>query len=113
VPPPGQQLVQLAHAQPSPGALAVFGVSSVRFFELDELAPHAFAAGTLGDVQVRLTHLDTLPERVWVTDEVDGRDASPWPLVPVATLCRPPRIDRRAPCLDVFEWRLPYLQKPR
>jgi len=111
VPPAGQQLVQLARAQPSPERLAVFGVSSVRFFETSELASRAFAAGTLGDVQVRLTHLDVLPERVWVTDEVDGRAASPWPLIPVATLCRPPRIDRREPCLEVFEWRLPYLQR--
>jgi hypothetical protein len=109
VPPPGQQLLQLARAQPSPEKLAVFGVSSVRFFETTELAPHAFAAGALGDVQVRLGHLDALPERVWVTSEVDGRDASPWPLLPVATLCRPPRIERREPCLDVFEWKLPYL----
>jgi hypothetical protein len=112
VPPTGQQLVQLARSQPSPERLAVFGVSSVRFFETSDLASRAFAAGTLGDVQVRLTHLDVLPEQVWVTDEVDGRDASPWPLVPVATLCRPPRVDRRAPCLRVFEWRLPYLPKP-
>jgi hypothetical protein len=112
VPPTGQQLVQLARSQPSPERLAVFGVSSVRFFETSDLASHAFAAGTLGDVQVRLTHLDVLPQRVWVTDEVDGRDASPWPLIPVATLCRPARIDRHAPCLNVFEWKVPYLQRP-
>jgi hypothetical protein len=108
VPPPGQQLVELARAQPQPARLAVFGVSSVRFFETTELAPHAFAAGSLGDVQVRLTRVDALPTRVWVTSEV-GREESPWPLAPVAKLCRPARLDRRAPCLDVFAWRLPYL----
>ncbi|HEY1693276.1 MAG TPA: glycosyltransferase family 39 protein [Polyangiaceae bacterium] len=110
VPPPGEQLVELARAQPSPDRLAVFGVSSVRFFETTELAAHAFAAGALGDVEVRLTRLDVLPSRVWVTSEVEGRASSPWPLERVAHLCRPPRIDRRAPCIDVFAWKLPYLR---
>jgi hypothetical protein len=109
IPPPGQQLVDLARAQPAPERLAVFGASSVRFFETTELAGHAFTAGSLGDVQVRLTRLDTLPDRVWVTSEVQGRRDSPWPLEHVATLCRPPRIDRRSPCVDVFDWKLPYL----
>lgn len=107
VPPPGQQLVALARAQARPNDLAVFGVSSARFFEGTELADHAFAAGALGDVQLHLTRLDRLPSRVWVTSEVDASSGSPWPLVPVATLCRPARIDRRAPCLEVREWRLP------
>jgi hypothetical protein len=111
IPPPGVQLVELARAQPAPSRLDVFGVSSVRFFETTELAPHAFAAGALGDVQVRLTRLDALPSRVWVTGEVTGLDGSPWPLERVTTLCRPPRIDRRAPCLDVYEWKVPYLRR--
>jgi hypothetical protein len=110
VPPPGVQLVDLVRAQPAPDRVDVFGVSSVRFFETTELAGQAFTAGSLGDVQVRLTRLASLPARVWVTGELTGRDASPWPLEPVATLCRPPRIDRRAPCLEVYAWRLPYLR---
>ena len=109
IPPPGVQLVELARAQPSPDKLDVFGVSSVRFFETTDLAPHAFPAGALGDVQVRLTRLDTLPSRVWVTSEVGGLQGPPWPLEHMATLCRPPRIDRRAPCLEVYSWKLPYL----
>jgi hypothetical protein len=110
IPPPGAQLVELARAQPSPDRLDVFGVSSVRFFETTELAPHAFAAGALGDVQVRLTRLDALPSRVWVTSEVAGLQGSPWPLEHLATLCRPPRIERSAPCLEVYSWKLPYLR---
>ncbi|MGH7298618.1 MAG: hypothetical protein ACRELB_27000, partial [Polyangiaceae bacterium] len=110
IPPPGEQLVELARRQPGSGRLAVFGVSSVRFFETTELADRAFAAGALGDVQVRLTRLDRLPTRVWVTSEVEGRASSPWPIEPVATLCRPSRIDRRAPCLGVYDWKLPYLR---
>jgi hypothetical protein len=108
--PPGVQLVELARAQPAPDRLDVFGVSSVRFFETTELAPHAFAAGSLGDVQVRLSRVEALPTRVWVTSEVEGLQASPWPLEHQATLCRPPRIDRRAPCLEVYSWKLPYLR---
>ena len=111
--PPAVQLVELARAQPSPDRLDVFGVSSVRFFETTfettELAPHAFAAGSLGDVEVRLTRLEALPSRVWVTSEIEGLKDSPWPLEHLATLCRPARIDRRSPCLEVYAWKARFL----
>ena len=84
----------------------------MRFFERTELAADAQPAGTLGDAQVQLTRLPVLPSRVWVTGEVLGHDRSPWPLLPLATLCRPARLDRRAPCLEVYDWRLPYLPRP-
>jgi hypothetical protein len=111
VPPPGQQLVDLARAQAAPERLAVFGVSSVRFFETSELSSRALAAGTLGDVEMRLTRMDRLPSRVWVTSEVGGVSQNPraQPLSHVTTLCRPPRVDRRSPCIDVYEWKLRYL----
>lgn len=109
IPPAGEQLVELARAQPDPDRVDVFGIASIRFFESSGLATQAFAAGSIGDVESRLTRLDRLPARVWVTSEIQGRGASRWPLVPVATLCRPSRIDRRAPCLDVYDWKLPYL----
>jgi hypothetical protein len=105
IPPPGEQLVQLARRQPSPDRLAVFGGASVRFFETTELAAHAFVAGSLGDARMQLTRLDELPARVWVTNEVLGPDDSRWQLDPVDTLCRPPRLDRRMPCLAVYAWR--------
>jgi hypothetical protein len=110
-PPPGQQLVELALAQPAPERLAVFGVSSVRFFEMSTLAARAFAVGTLGDVEMQLTRMDRLPSRVWVTSELAGVSHPPpaQPLSHVTTLCRPPRIDRRSPCIDVYEWKLSYL----
>jgi hypothetical protein len=109
VPPPGEQLVALARAQPDPGGLAVFGVASVRFFEPTELATRAFTAGALGDVQVQLARMEVLPRRVWVTSEVERLGDAPGTFVHVARLCRPPRLDRRAPCVDVEEWRLSYL----
>jgi hypothetical protein len=58
---------------------------------------------------VQLARLDELPERVWVTSEVARTGDSSAPLVHIATLCRPSRLDGRAPCLEVDEWRLPYL----
>lgn len=111
VAPPGEQLVALARAQPDAARLAVFGTSSVRFFELTELAPRAFTAGTLGDVQLHLSRMGSLPSRIWITSEVQTRGESRWPIVPVATLCRPPRLDRRMPCLDVAEWQPPFLRR--
>jgi hypothetical protein len=109
VPPAGQQLVDLARAQPAPERLAVFGVSSVRFFEPTDLADHAFSVASPGDAVVRLTRLPALPTRVWATNEIPGAATVRWPVEHVATLCRPPRLDRRAPCLDVFAWKLSYL----
>jgi hypothetical protein len=108
--PPGAQLVALARAQPAPGRVAVFGTTSIRFFELTELAPNAFAAETGGDVPLRLARLPVLPSRVWVTSEVERMGADPpWPLEHLATLCGPPRLDLPPPCVGVDEWKLPYL----
>lgn len=109
IPPAGQQLVELARMQPSPDRLLVFGAASVRFFETTELASRALPVGSLGDALMDLTRVDELPNRVWVTSEIGDLSASEWRLEPIATLCRPPRIDRRMPCLDVFAWRLPFL----
>jgi hypothetical protein len=110
VAPPGAQLVALARAQPSPERLAIFGATSIRFFELTELAPNAFTAGAWGDVQLRLARLPVLPSRVWVTSEVERLGGEPpWPLEHLATLCGPARIDRSPPCVGVDEWKLPFL----
>lgn len=111
-PPGAQQLVELVRTLPAATRPAVFGVASVRFFELGGLAGVAFPARALGDVQVQLARMDTLPVGVWVTSEVEREGDQPWPLERVATLCRPPRLDRRAPCLAVDAWRLPYLGSP-
>jgi hypothetical protein len=112
-PPAGEQLVELVRAQSAADRPAVFGVASVRFFELGDLASEAFPAGSLGDVQLRLARLGGLPPRVWVTSEVEREGDPRWPLEHVATLCRPARLDRRAPCLDVDEWMLPGLPRAR
>jgi hypothetical protein len=107
--PPGQQLVELVRAQPHPDRVAVFGGVSVRFFEGTELEARAHPASALGDVEVQLARADALPARVWVTSEVERPGEPAAPLVRIATLCRPPRIDRRAPCIGIDEWRLPHL----
>jgi hypothetical protein len=82
--------------------VAVFGGRSVRYFELSELSSLGHPAGSLGDVQVALGHFPALPARIFVTSELDLAAPS-YPLVPVATFCRPPRLDRRAPCLELYE----------
>jgi hypothetical protein len=109
-PPAGAQLVDLARALPAPTRVAVFGGPSARFFEIDPAGvAAAMSVGGLGDVRLALGRLDSLPARVLVTSELDDLARSQYPLVHVATLCRPPRIDRRAPCLDVYDWRPPFL----
>jgi hypothetical protein len=112
VPPAGAQLVALVRAQPDPSRLAVYANASYRFFEGTDAAPRAHLAGSLGDVELSLANLDSLPTRAWVTSELVGIDRSQWALDRVATLCRPARIDRRMPCLDVYSWRLPWLARP-
>jgi hypothetical protein len=119
VPPPGAQLVELASSGFGGGAdVMVFGGPSTRFFELArgrETAPRAEAVGTLGEAHLALGRVSALPQRVLVTSEITGppalteRRVAAGELVPRATLCRPPRIERRAPCLAVFAWRVPGL----
>lgn len=106
--PPGAQLALFAHGQPA--GVAVFGGPSARFFELDPTVVGVTVA-TLGEVRLALGRLSPLPSRVLVTSEVEGLALSSYPLVQVATLCRPPRIERRAPCIDVFDWRAPFLKR--
>ncbi|MGO8994325.1 MAG: hypothetical protein ACLQVI_13445 [Polyangiaceae bacterium] len=108
--PPGEQLVALADSLPA--GVTVFGGPSVRFFEL-EPQPHVAGinVGTLGDVRLALGRLSPLPSRVLVTSEVEGLSLSSYPLVHVATLCRPERIERRAPCIDVLDWKAPFLRR--
>jgi hypothetical protein len=109
--PPGRQLVDSVAAQPFPAGVDVFGVASIRFFEGTPWAEQAFPAEGLGDVEIRLARAGRLPQRVWITEEVSDRRGNRWAVVPVATFCRPPRIDRRMPCLHVDEWELPFLRR--
>ena len=81
----------------------------MRFFETAETPSRALLAGSLGEAEMALTRLDQLPTRVWVTNEVAGLSDSRSPLERIALLCRPARLDRRMPCLGVYEWKLPYL----
>jgi hypothetical protein len=111
VPPPGVQLVQAVRELPEPSRVAVFGGPSVRFFETTNLAGDAQAAGSMGDVRLALGRMSTLPLRVLVTAELAGYDAPPYPATPFKRLCRPERLDRRAPCLDVVELKVPFLPK--
>ncbi len=106
IPPAAAQLVELTRHDPD---VLVFGGRSARFFDQDGAGGAGRSAATLGDVVLALGRERRLPARVLVTDELTGRASSPYPLVPVATLCRPERLDRRRPCLEVDELRAPFL----
>ncbi len=106
IPPAGEQLALLASSLAGP--VAVFGGPSARFSELHP-GVHGVTVATLGEVRLTLGRLPSLPRRALVTSEIEGLSSSSYPLVPVATLCRPARIDRRARCIDVFDWRAPFL----
>jgi hypothetical protein len=108
IPPPGEQLVALV--QKFPSGAAAFGGPSARFFELARGAT-GVTVGTLGDVQLALGRLSPLPSRVLVTSELQDLEKSSYPLIHIDTLCRPPRVDRRAPCIDVFDWKVPFLRR--
>jgi hypothetical protein len=101
IPPAGAQLVDYVRRSPDMRGTAVFGGPSIRFFEGTELAKQTGVLATFDELRLGLSRLDDYPRRVLVTSEVEGAADAHLPLV--ITLCRPPRIDRRAPCLDVFD----------
>ena len=104
VPPPGQQLVDLARAQPPQSRPLVFGAASVRFFEMTDLAGRARVVGSLGEVRLELARVANPSGPVWVTSELAGRDEASAHLRLIANLCRLARVQRATPCLGVYEW---------
>jgi hypothetical protein len=107
-PPAAAQVVAWVRGLPDGERVAVFGTTSTRFFEQTELADRAAYAATVGDVRVALGRMSGVPSRVFVTGEVDARGAVP-PARHVGTFCRPERLDRRAPCLELYDWRPSFL----
>ena len=101
--PPGAQLVEWFRHEPERERAAVFGGATMRFFEGTDLAARAKLAGTVGDVTLALSKMRDYPDHVFVTSEVERLEELSPPPKPVATLCRPERIDRRAPCVTVYE----------
>jgi hypothetical protein len=94
-PPPGAQLA--AWVADRDDAI-VFGAASARFVQA-RFSARASGAATLGDVILELARRSSPPAHVYATNEIAGADAGDL----VATLCRPPRIDRRAACLRVYD----------
>jgi hypothetical protein len=101
-PPPGAALASYVASLPDANVVLVFGGASVRFFEGMALAPRARTSESMADVGLALTHADRLPERIFITSEVADAESSHEGRR-VATFCRNPRLDRRRPCLDLFE----------
>jgi len=102
IPPPGVQLLAYVRGHARPETSALFTGASGRFLDGSEWQPRTHTAGTLGDMLLAVARLDTLPEKLFVTSEIDRLDESPAPLTLVDTFCRPPRLDRRAPCLQLY-----------
>jgi hypothetical protein len=104
-PPPAAQLVLKVQALPDAQTTAVFGGPSARFFQLvKDPRAHAETVPATGDAELAMGRLDSLPKRVLVTSELADLDAVRAQLTPFGLFCRPERIERRAPCLRVFEW---------
>jgi hypothetical protein len=101
-PPPGAALVGYVRSLPDVERVLVFGGPSARFFQATELGGHAFSVETMGDVEMMLTRVARPPARILVTSEVADRNASV-AAVPLATFCRPARIERKRPCIEAYE----------
>jgi hypothetical protein len=102
--PPGAQLVDYVTALPNPHRVAVFAGPSARFFDLSPSPLHAQTVGTLGDARLAIGRSPSIPDRLIVTNELERLDSSGERLLPIASFCRPPRIDRRAPCIEAYDW---------
>jgi len=100
VPPPGAQLVALVASMNSEPQ--VFAGPSARFFDGSPALPTVHAVGSLGDAILALSRVDHPGPVTLLTSELTDLTHVLVPLVPVAHLCRPPRLDRRTPCLDVY-----------
>jgi hypothetical protein len=105
-PPAGERLVVLAQSLASPDRpVAVFGGPSARFFDL---APHpdvtASTVATVGDAELAIGRLPSIPSRFLVTSELVDFPRGSRAFVHLTKLCRDARVDRRAPCLDVYDW---------
>jgi hypothetical protein len=104
-PPAGAALVAYVRSLPDASRVLVFGGPSIRFFQPTELASRAWSVESMGDVEMTLTRVNGPPARILVTSEIADRGVSSAAVElasSVTTFCRPPRIDRKAPCIDVY-----------
>ncbi len=105
--PAGAQLAAWLGERDRPAELAVFGGRSIR--SVQTLAPRLQAreALTLAEVDVTLERFDVLPRRAFVTDEVAPDPARAGRLRAGPRFCRDAVLDRRQPCLQLYEYALP------
>jgi len=105
LPPPGAQLLAYLRDHAStepPGTTAVFAGASGRFLDGTEWQASTHPAATYGDALLAMSRMNSLPRRALLTNEVKGVTDGPVRRLPVATFCRPPRLDRRMPCLELY-----------
>jgi hypothetical protein len=107
IPPPGEAIVDYTRALVADEGvpkerILVFGGPSVRFFEETDLARCAKGAESMGDVAMALARAGPIPTRLFVTNEIT-EEVPEVPIKSVAAFCRPLRLDRKSPCIDLLE----------
>jgi hypothetical protein len=107
IPPPGAAIAQytrslIAEEGVPKDRVLVFGGPSVRFFEDTDLASCAKGAESMGDVAMALARGGPVPTRLFVTNEIT-EETPDVPIKTVAAFCRPLRLDRKSPCIDLLE----------
>ncbi len=110
IPPAGAQLALYVNAHEDERTM-VFGARSIRFFDVIPGSARAQGAATLGDVTLSLDRQSVLPRRALVTSELEGLANARYPVTPLEKFCRPARLDRREPCLTLFDLKAPFLGK--
>jgi hypothetical protein len=104
-PPAGAQLLQYLREHSGvapPESTAVFASTAARFLDGTEWQRSVHPAATMGDALLAMSRLDVSPARVFVTSELTGLADAPGRATEVATFCRPERLDRRMPCLNLY-----------
>jgi hypothetical protein len=100
-PPAAVRIRHYIESLPDSDQVLVFGTASIRYFDGSPLASRTRGAEFLGDVVMALHRVDKMPTRIFTTSEITeerGRRGEK-----VATFCRPERLDRKRPCLELFE----------
>jgi hypothetical protein len=102
IPPAGIQLAEALDTVARGARTIVFTGASGRFLDGTPWQERTHTAATIGDVTLALSRMP-LMDHALVTSEIGRLEESPVPLAHVATFCRPERLDRRLPCMDLYD----------
>lgn len=100
----GAQLAAHVAASYPARDVAIFGGRSIRFVRTTAPRVTARERAWLSEVDVDLERLDRLPAHILVTSEVEADPRRARRLVAGPIFCRDARLDRRQPCVQLFEY---------